>query len=176
MAARALLKRGVERGCGTQKEAARKLNYSPEMLNKILSGERNIASDIKPKMAQLHLMAGLALAQEATGYSWFEFLEGDRHPQNLLQRVLKEDSEADEALKPMGWRLIDKNQPEHLTPEDVMALNVAAKEMSHRIVAEINLLIEWEDRFHLGLLEHLTGKKEKSPDCVTTAPRANYNF
>jgi len=76
--------------------------------------------------------------------------------------VEKEDHEADTALKEMGWRLIDKNGPEDLTEEDRIALTVAAKEIADRIRTDFNLLIEWEDRYKLGLLDLLI-EKEKDP-------------
>ena len=173
MTPRALLKRGIERGCGTQKEAARRLNYSPEMMNKILSGERNVAHENKPKLSGIHLIAGLALAQEATGYMIFDYIEGDRHPIVMLQRTLKEDTEADRQLIDIGWRIIDKNRPEDLTPEDVVALKAAAKETIDRINADINMIIEWEDRYQLGLLDYLTGKKKNS---LVAETQATYNI
>ncbi len=176
MTPRTLLRRGIERGCGTQKEAARRLNYTPGMLNKILAGERNIASEVKPKMAQMHPLAGLALAQEVTGYSMFSYIEGDRHPQTMLRRVEKEDTEADAALRPLGWRIIDKNSPEDLSKDDVFALVAVGKEVSERIKADLNLLVELEDRFQLGLLDYLTGEKEKSPVCVAAGPRVSQKF
>lgn len=177
MTPRTLLRRGIERSCKTQKEAARRLNYTPGMLNKILAGERNIASEVKPKMAQMHLLAGLALAQEVTGYSSiFGYIDGDRHPQTMLRRVEKEDAEADAALKSLGWRIIDKNSPDDLSKDDVFALVAVGKELSERIKADLNLLVELEDRFQLGLLDYLTGEKEKSPACVAAGPRANLNF
>ncbi|TEB13412.1 helix-turn-helix transcriptional regulator [Pelotomaculum propionicicum] len=172
MAPRTLLKRGVELGCGTQKEAARRLNYSPEMLNKILAGVREPAPDAKPKLSQMHMIAGLALAQEVTGYNIFSYIEGDRHPQTMIRRVEKEDHEAHEALRPLGWRIIDKQKPEDLTDEDVFALKVVGKEVSERIKTDINLLIELEETFQLGLLDYLTGKKEIAQ---VAEPQATYN-
>ena len=160
MAARTLLKRGLERSCGTHKEAARLLNYSPEMLCRIFTGERNIAPDIKPKMSRMHMIAGLALAAEATGYNIFQYLDGDRHPQTMIRRVEKEDAEADEALRPIGWRIINKNTPEDLTEDDKTALRAAATEIIHRVIAELNMLVEWEDRYSLGLLDYITGKEK----------------
>lgn len=157
-----MLRDGIERGVGCQKEAARLLNLTPSMLSKILSGERSLAHDLKPKASRMHLLAGLAIALEATGYKIFEYIRGDRHPQNLIRRVEKEDAEADEALRPIGLMLIDKSGPEDLTEEDRFTMKAAAREIIHRIRAEFNLLVELEDRFRLGLLEDLVGGKEKT--------------
>ncbi|HOV80378.1 MAG TPA: hypothetical protein PK728_09780 [Bacillota bacterium] len=160
MTALGMLREGIERGVGNCNEAARRLNVTPSMLSKVLSGERNLAPDLKPRVAKMHPLAGLAIALEATGYSWFSYVDGDRHPQTMIRRVEKEDVEADEALKPIAWRTIDKQLAEDLTPEDVVALKAAAKEISDRIIAEINLLIEWEDRYKLGLLDMLRQKEK----------------
>jgi len=75
----------------------------------------------------------------------------------------------------MGWRLIDKTSGEHLTQEDVIALKVAAREMSDRIKADLNLLIEWEDRYQLGLLGELISGKEKGLGFVAES-RAAYQI
>jgi len=173
-AALTMLRQGIEKGPGSHQEAARQLNITPSMLSKILAGERNMAADLKPKASKMHLLAGLAMALEATGYKRiFEYIRGDRHPQTMLRRVEKEDAEADAALKPIGWRIIDKECPEDLTEDDKFALLTAAKEIADRVKAEINLLIEWEDRYRLGLLEHLTGEKKKGLVAETRATYQN---
>jgi hypothetical protein len=100
------------------------------------------------------------LAAEATGYNIFQYLDGDRHPQTMIRRVEKEDAEADEALRPIGWRIINKNTPEDLTEDDKTALRAAATEIIHRVIAELNMLVEWEDRYSLGLLDYITGKEK----------------
>lgn len=169
------MKKGVEMGCGTQKEAARQIYYDHTLLNKILSGKRPVPPDARPKLAKMHMVAGLALAQEATGYNIFGYIEGDRHLQTMIRRVEKEDAEADAAMKPVGWRLIDKKKPEDLSKEDVFALNAVAKEVGDRVKADINFLIELEENFRLGLLEYLTGKKEIAATLVAE-PAAGYNL
>lgn len=162
--AMAMLREGIERGVGTIQEAARQTNVTSSLLSKILSGERSVAPDLKPKLSKMHILAGLAMALEATGYRrLFGYIQGDRHPQSMIRRVEKEDAEADAALQPIGWRIIDKDGPEDLTADDKFALLAAAKEITDRVKAEINLLIEWEDRYQLGLLEYLTGEKKNRP-------------
>lgn len=154
------MREGIEKAFGSHQEAARQINVTPSMLSKVLAGERNIAPDIRQKLARMHPMVGLALALEATGYRIFSYIRGDRHPQTMLRRVEKEDAEADAALEPLAWRTIDKDGPEDLTPEDVIALKAAGKEIADRIRADINLLVEWEDRYQLGLLDYLTEKEK----------------
>lgn len=172
MGPRALLRQGIERAAGTYQEAARQINITPSMLSKVLAGERNIAPDIRQKLAMMHPMVGLALALEATGYRIFSYITGDRHPQTMIRRVEKEDAEADAALEQLAWRIIDKDGPDDLNEHDVMALRTAAKEIADRIKTDINLLIEWEDRYQLGLLDYLT-EKEK-PALAVAEERSAY--
>jgi len=170
---RVLLRRGIERSNGTYQEAARQINVTPSMLSKILAGERNIAPDLKLKLAGMHILAGLAMAMESTGYRCFAYIDGDRHPQTMIRRVEKEDREADEALEKLPWLLMDKNGPEDLTPEEKLRVKRKAKEILDRVCVDLNLVAELDDRFRLGLLEYLTGKIEKALGTVAE-PRATY--
>lgn len=90
-------------------------------------------------------------------------VEGDRHPQTMLRRVEKEDRDVDEAFQKhqIAWRTIDKQTAEDLTPEDVFALKAVAAEISQEIIAQLNLLIEWEDRYKLGLLDIFRQKNNR---------------
>jgi transcriptional regulator with XRE-family HTH domain len=162
MTGQSVLVAGMVKGVGSQKEAARRLNVTECLVSKIRSGERNLAPDLMPKAAQMHPLAGLGVAFVATAYRIFEYITGNRDPQTMLRRVEKEDIEADNALKGLGIRLIDKNGPEDLTEEDRIALTLAAKEMADRIKHDFNLLVELEDRYKLGLMSLLV-EKEKSP-------------
>ncbi|MCL6479314.1 MAG: hypothetical protein K6T65_13055 [Peptococcaceae bacterium] len=161
-AALTMLKQGIERGVGSQKEAARLLNVTDSMLSKILSGERSLAPDLKPRVAKMHPLAGLAVALQATGYRIFEYIRGDRHPQTMIRRVEKEDAEADAALKKIAMLIIDAEGPGDLTEEMRRELFLAGKELCDRIRADLNAVIELEDRYQLGLLEYMTGQKEKT--------------
>lgn len=158
MMARMVLRMGI-RKVGTQKEVARRINYSDEMLSKVLAGERNLAPDITPKLARMHPMIGQALAEEATQYNCFSYIEGDRHPQTMLRRIEKEDHEADKALEDVPWILIDKNRPEDLSPDERLILQKAGQEVCDRIKVDLNFVVEMDDRFHLELVEYLTERK-----------------
>lgn len=168
-AALTMLREGIERGVGNCNEAARRLNVTPSMLSKVLSGERNLAPDLKPRVAKMHPLAGLAVALQATGYKIFEYIKGDRHPQTMIRRVEKEDAEADAALKKIAVLIIDAEGPEDLTEDARRELFRAGKELCDRIRADLNTVIELEDRFQLGLLDYMTGEKEKSLVAETRA-------
>ncbi|MDD4239683.1 MAG: helix-turn-helix transcriptional regulator [Desulfotomaculaceae bacterium] len=173
---RVRLRRGIESVFASQREAAGRLNIHRTTLNKILSGERGISPDLKPGIAKISLEAGLAIAHEDTGYNIFLIIEGDRHPQTMIRRVEKEDHDVHTAMEGLAWRTIDKHGPEDLTPEDKIALHIASKELAERVKADINLLIEWDERYQLGLVEYLTGKKEIPTTCVAAESRASYNY
>lgn len=176
--ARVRLRRGIESVFSNQGEAAGMLNIHRTTLNKILTGERGIAPDLKPGFSKISLEAGIAIAHEDTGYSMFLIIEGDRHPQTMIRRAEKEDHDVHAAMDAhqIPWRTIDKTKGEDLNQDDVLALNVTAKEIADRIRADINLLIQWEKDFGLGLLDYLTGKKEIPSTCVAADSRAGYNF
>lgn len=160
VATRVVLRKGIEKAFGTQKEAARQVNYSNEMLSKVLAGERNLAPDIAPRLSRAHVMIGQALAEETTGYSCFSYIDGDRHPQTMIRRVEKEDFEADAAMRIIPWLLIDKNGPEDLEPGERSKLVHAGREVCDRIKADLNFIVEIDDRFKLGLVDYLTENKK----------------
>ena len=158
MATRMVLRMGI-RKVGTQKDVARRINYSDEMLSKVLAGERNLAPDIAPKLARMHPMIGQALAEEATQYNCFSYIEGDRHPQTMLRRIEKEDHEADKALEDVPWILIDKSRAEDLSADERLILQKAGQEVCDRIKVDLNFVVEMDDRFKLDLVDYLLEKE-----------------
>jgi len=139
------------------KSVARETGYSVDAFYAAQNGKRHIPQDAKPKLSQKHPMFGMTVAFEDTGYQCFSYVDRDRHIQTMIRRLEKEDMEADEALRPLGFMLIDKNEPEDLTQDDEFVLRAAAKEISERIQADLNLLVEMETRYRLGLTEYLIG-------------------
>lgn len=165
----------IEKSGITIKDLALRTKYHPDAIYKAARGERRIPADAKPELAKASILIGMEIARMETGYSGlFRYIEGDRHPQVMLRRVEKEDSEADRALQGLGWRTINKNTAGDLAPEDRMALQAAGKELIDRIRADLNLVIEWEERFRLGLVDYLTGAKESTRECLAAEPRAAY--
>lgn len=168
MKERSVLRKGIISAFGTGKAAARHLGYSEEMISKIFTGERNIAPDQQPRWSGTHLMAGMAIAEEATGYRCFDYIDGDRHPQVMIRRVEKEDAEADEALKRLPWMLLDKQGPDDLTEDDRHQISVIGKELCDRIQVDLNLIVELDDRFQIGLVQNLVERftERKRPLCA----------
>lgn len=140
---------------GTSKKAACVLGYSPEMLSRIITGERNISPDMMPKMARTNITAGMAIAEETTEYRCFRRIEGDRHPQTMIRRVEKEDAEAEAALMEVPWILIDKQRPEDLSEHEKQLVFTAGKELGDRIQADLNLMETLDSQYGLGLIDHL---------------------
>ncbi len=165
---RLLLRIGVERSVGEQCEAARQMNISKALMSKILSGKRNIAPDIARRFSRMHPLNALALAEEITGYSCFRYDDVDRHPLALLHRVLKEDREADRAMMEIPERIMGKRGPEDLEGDDLIFLKWAVKELAERVAADLNLLIEIEDRYRIGVWEVVNGK-ENAPAIAARA-------
>lgn len=162
------------------KSVARETGYSVDAFYAAQNGKRHIPQDAKPKLSQKHPMFGMAIAYEDTGYQCFTYINRDRHIQTMIRRLEKEDMEADKALQPLGIMLVDKNDPEDLTPEDEFTLKAAAKEISDRIQADLNLLVEMETRYRLGLTEYLAGggiqakEKPASQQQSVAEKRASY--
>lgn len=157
-----MLGEAIRRSGIPPKAIAAETNYSVDAIYAACQGKRKIPRDATRKLSSVNMLAGMAVALQETGYRVFEFFSGDRHPQTMLRRVEKEDSEADEALKGIGWRTIDKDSPEDLTEDDRTALKIAAKEVADRIKTDFNLLVEWDDRYQLGILDYLIGKNKKA--------------
>lgn len=166
MTPRTTLRLGIERSAGDYREAARLINMTPGMLSKMMNGERNVAPDVAPKLSRMSMISGLALAEESTRYSCFSYISGDRHPQTMVRRVEKEDAEADEAVGMLGHMLIDKSEPDDLEPEERAIFMGIGKELADRIRADLNLLVELDDRYKLGLVDYLTDKKKS---CLSAA-------
>lgn len=164
MKERAVLRIALVKKYGTGKKAACVLGYSQEMLSKILTGDRNIAPDMMPKMARANITAGMAIAEETTGYHCFRRIEGDRHPQTMIRRVEKEDAEADAALQQIPLILLDKQRPEDLTGVERQIVQLAGKELADRIHADLNLMEVLDDYYRLGLIDHLV-------QCITERKR-----
>lgn len=157
-ATRALLRKAIEKAAGTSVEAARRVHCDKSTVSKIFAGTRPIPPDLSTELAGMHPLAGLAIAREVTGYRLFSYIDGDRHPQTMIQRSIKEGKEADRFLEELPVMLIDKAGPQDLTEEERVFLFRSGKELCEEITAKINLAIELEDRYQLGILSYLTGE------------------
>lgn len=164
-----MLKKGIECTGKPPKAIAREINYSVDAIYSAVKGKRKIPLEARKALSEMHILMGLAVARQVTGYNIFDYIQVDRHPQNLLRLVEKEDAEADQLLKPLGWRIIGKQKHEDLTEDDKAAIRAVGKELLDDIKAKLNFIIELEDRFRVGLISLLTDKKEKAVAFEPTA-------
>lgn len=163
-AARNLLIEGIGESAGTLKEAARQLGVSPCLLSKIGNGERHLAHDLKPKVSAMSFKAALAVILEDTGYEkLFTFYAKDRHPLNLLQRVHKEDQEADEAYRQIAHMLTDRPNNEDLDDVTAGKVREQAREIAERVCADVNFLAELDSRYPKLRLKEMFAEKENAP-------------
>lgn len=149
-----MLREAVEKSGKPAKAVACEIRYSVDTLYAAFKEKRQIPKPARRQLAKIHPLAGLALALDDTGYNaLFQPIAGDQHPQNMLQRVLKEDRDADDALRDLPELLIDKIKPGDLPPGDKQALRTASKELIEEARAIIYLVVGWEDAFKLGILD-----------------------
>ncbi|NLW90971.1 MAG: hypothetical protein GXY34_05160 [Syntrophomonadaceae bacterium] len=156
---RKVLKMGFMKGYGSQRNAAMHLGCSEALISKVVSRERDLAPDLMPKASKTHLIIGISVAEDATGYSCLSYIEGDRHPQTMIRRVEKEDAEADAALRKLPLMLLDKHTGADLTQEEREHATLTGWELCDRIRADLNLVAELDDRYQLGLVSYLTERK-----------------
>lgn len=165
---RDLLIQGIVESAGSGVEGARRLGISPSLLSKIGSGDRSMADDLKPKASGMSMKAMLAIIIESTGFKGlFSFFHKDRHPQNLIRHIKREDVEADAAIDRIADRLIDKPANDDLTEDDVAILRPEVREIADRVKADINFLTELDSRYPKLRIRELFTEKKKSPSKAT---------
>jgi hypothetical protein len=141
------------------KAIAMDTNYSGDAFYAAMSDKRKIPAGARAKLSSLCLLGGMAVALEATSYNGlFMYDERDRHPMALIQRSIIEDSEADQAVKDVIKIVLEKRNAEDLTPDEVVRLKQVAVEVCESICSDLNLLIEFDDMYKLGLVEWLQAK------------------
>jgi hypothetical protein len=141
------------------KEVAAATNYSVDAIYAAMLDKRRIPKDGRKTISDIHSLGGLAVALQETGYQCFAYIDGDRHPQTMLQRYFKEDAEADAAGRDLPLLLIDVRGPEGVTAEKAAKIKLFAKEVIDEIRAGFNLLAEIESQYKINITDLL---KEKS--------------
>lgn len=157
----AMLKRTLEITDTPVKAIAMDSKYSDDAFYAAMSDKRKIPTGARILLSDLHLLGGLAVALEATGYhQLFGYEDGDRHIQSLIQMSRREDSQVDEAMQKIAWMLLNKLTAEDLTPGDVVELKAAVKEITDEIRSLFNLLVGIDEHYRLDVVKWL--KKEKN--------------
>lgn len=164
MAVGDMLKIAIAYDGRTAKDIARECNYSDDAFYLATKNERPLPTQARPKIAQLNIIGMMTVALEATGFcKLYEYLRVDRHIYSLIQRVIKEDREADQSLHHLRDLLLDKPTREDLAPEDRQYIEKAGREIFERMNVEMNLLAELERQYGIDFLSHLTQKEKAAP-------------
>ena len=139
---------------------AAEVNYSPDALYKAIEGKRRIPKDARPRLARLHLLAGLAVALQDTGYCCFQPVEGDRHFLATTERVHQELHKLIVEINALPPHLLDKLKADDLAPEDHVLLEATDQQMIRLLPAIFSFLVESQDQFQEPVTAMLAGNKK----------------
>lgn len=145
------------------KTIAVEIGYSVDSIYAAVKGIRNIPTQARQKLAGVNVIAAAAVALEATGFKrLFGYQKVDRHIQSMILRLRTRDKETDRLLDEMPVLLLDKNSPDDLSNEELQWLTDTACKIADLANGHINLIMELEVKYKLGITDYLQGNK-KSP-------------
>jgi hypothetical protein len=145
------------------KALAADLGYSVDSLYAGCKNSRAIPTKARQMLSGVSFIAAAAVAWEATGFKrFFGYQNGDRHIQVMLLRTKKQDKEIYGRLEELSVMLLDKNTRNDLSEDESTYLEDTTYKLIDRANSTINLIMELEHKYGLGLTEYLQGK-EKSP-------------
>ncbi|GMB01049.1 hypothetical protein [Pelosinus sp. IPA-1] len=145
------------------KQIAYDVGYSADSIRAALRGTRNIPLKARQKLSSINFIAAAAVALEATGFNkLFGYQKVDRHIQPMILRLRKQDKELVYILDDLPVLLLDKNIREDLSDSEFEEVEMATRKLVDRANSTINLIMELEVRYKLGLSNYLQGK-EKTP-------------
>lgn len=156
-----MLKEALEQSDTPVKTVAKNTNYSADALYAAMAGKRKIPRNARQDIAKLNLTACMAVAFEETHNIIFLPFPGDKHPQSVIQRLLKEDHEADQALKGIAWALLDKSDPQDFSPEDREKMREAVREGGDVVRAWCKFFIMAEQK-GIDIIALFEAEKEKT--------------
>jgi hypothetical protein len=147
------------------KAIAADIGYSVDSIYSALKGSRSIPVKARQKLSQVNFIAAAAVAMEATGFKrLFGYQKVDRHVQSMIIRLKRQDKEISGVLNELPEMLLDKNSYEDLTADEVNQITMIACRLVDRANGTINLVMELETRYKLGLTGYLQGKEKAA--CV----------
>jgi len=134
-----------------------------------MKGARNIPIKVRRKLSSVNLVAASAVALEATGFTrLFGYQKVDRHIQSMIIRLKKMDKPVMKALDDLPEILLDKNSKDDLSEEEATFVSETACQLVDRANGTINLIMELEVRYKLGIIEYMQGKKESALATTST--------
>ena len=142
---------------------AQDIGYSVDSIYSAMKGIRNIPVNARQKLASVNVIAAAAVALEATGCKrLFGYQKVDRHVQSMIVRLKSRDKVTDRILDDMPAMLLDKESRDDFSAEEIMWLQDAACRIADLANGHINLIMELETKYKLGITEYLQDNK-KSP-------------
>lgn len=153
------------------KAIAADIGYSVDAIYSALKGSRSIPVKARQKLSQVNFIAAAAaVALEATGFKrLFGYQKVDRHIQSMIIRLKRQDKEISGVLNEMPEMLLDKNSYLDLTSDEVEQITMVACRLVDRANGTINLVMELETCYKLGLTGYLQGKGKDTCVVVRTA-------
>lgn len=138
------------------------LGCSLSAVYEAMKGARSIPVKVRRRLSSVNLVAASAVALEATGFTrLFGYQKVDRHIQSMIIRLKRQDKAVAGELDDLPELLLDKNTRADLSPEDIEKIKHIACQLVNRTNGTINLVMELEVRYKLGLTEYMQGKPEK---------------
>lgn len=145
------------------KAIAAEIGYSVDSIYAAANGVKKIPNRARQQLSNLNLIAAAAVAMEATGFKrLFGYQKVDRHIQSMILRLKMRDKETDKILEALPAVLLDKNSRDDLTADEVDWLQQASCMLADLTNSHINLIMELEARYRLGITTYLQDNK-KSP-------------
>jgi len=138
------------------------LGCSLSAVYEAMKGARSIPVKVRRRLSSVNLVAASAVALEATGFTrLFGYQKVDRHIQSMIIRLKRQDRGVAGELDDLPELLLDKNTRADLSVEDMEKIRHIAYQLVNRANGTINLIMELEVRYKLGLTEYMQGKSEK---------------
>ncbi len=145
------------------KAIAADIGYSVDSIYSAMKGIRNIPTQARQKISGVNVIAAAAVALEATGFKrLFGYQKVDRHIQSMILRLKTRDKETARLLDEMPVLLLDKHSRDDLSREEMQWLTETACRIADIANGHINLIMELEAKYKLGITDYLQGNK-KSP-------------
>lgn len=134
-----------------------------------MKGARNIPIKVRRKLSSMNVIAASAVALEATGFTrLFGYQKVDRHIQSMIIRLKRQDKIVAAVLDDLPELLLDRNTREDLTPDDIKKILEIAYHLVDRTNGTINLIMELEVRYKLGLTQYMQGEKKSALAATST--------
>lgn len=141
------------------------IGCSVSAIYQAMKGVKSIPIKVRRRLSSVNIIAAAAVALDATGFTrLFGYQKVDRHIQSMIIRLKKQDKVISSVLNDLPEMLLDKNSYEDLSKEEVDHITTVAYQLVNRANGTINLVMELEARYHLGITPYLQGKEKAA--CV----------